>query len=52
MKIDFSMLFIIPILYQVNSLCISLDKQEALAYLVQIQAQLAFNSANFLPQVN
>ena len=50
MKIDFSMLFIIPISHPVNSLCISLDAQEALAYSVQIQAQLTFNSSNFLPQ--
>ena len=36
----------------VNSLRISLDKQEALAYSFQIQVKSIFNGANFLPQVN
>ena len=36
----------------VNTLCISLDKQDVLAYSVQIQAYSTFNGANFLPQVN
>lgn len=38
--------------HTVNSLCISLDKQEIMAYSVQIQAHSTFNGANFLPQTN
>ena len=38
--------------HTVSSLCFSLDKQEIMAYSVQIQAHSTFNGANFLPQTN
>ena len=52
MKIEISMLFYNSNFHPVNSICISLNKQETITYSVQIKAQSSFNDTNFLPQIN